>query len=169
MKEKETGEMKILVPIDDSAFSKAAVESVIKQFRPDDTQVYVLHVVETLNLAPVYVGMGVGPSVPADFAGTIEQWLDKAEQLVAQSAKRLESAGFRVATSVKEGEAKKEILEFAEQWQPDLVVVGSHGRRGFDRLLLGSVSEAVARHAHCSVQIVRPAAPHAAGSEKEVV
>lgn len=157
--------MKILVPIDDSNFSKAAVDSVIKQFRSTDTEVHLLHVVETLHLAPVYIGMGVGPSVPADFAGIIEQWLDKAEDLVTQNAKRLEAAGFSVATSVKEGDAKKEILDFAEQWQPDLIVVGSHGRRGFDRLLLGSVSEAVARHAHCSVQIVRPAAHHAAGAK----
>lgn len=153
--------MKILVPIDGSEFSKAAVESVIKQFRPNDTEIQVLHVVEALRLAPVYVGMGVGPSVPADFPGIIEQWLDKAQELVDQSGKRLESAGFRVATSVKEGDAKKEILDFAEQWQPYLIVIGSHGRRGFDRLLLGSISEAVARHAHCSVQIVRPAAPRA--------
>ena len=148
--------MKILVPIDDSNFSKAALDSVITLFRPNDTELHVIHIVESLHLAPAYAGMGVGPSIPADFAGMIEQWLDRAEELVSQNARRLESAGFRVTTAVKEGDAKKEILQFAEQWQPDLIVVGSHGRRGFDRILLGSVSEAVARHAHCSVFIVRP-------------
>lgn len=153
--------MKILVPIDGSEFSTAAVDSVSKQFQPKDTEIHVLHVVEPLHLAPSYVGTGFGPSVPADFAGIIEQWLDVAEDLVEQNAKRLEAAGFRVATSVKEGEAKKEILEFAKRWKPDLIVVGSHGRRGFDRLLLGSVSEAVARHAQCSVRIVRAAGPAA--------
>ena len=151
--------MKILLAIDDSEFSKAALNAVIKQVRPADAQVQVLHVVESLRLAPPYVGFGIGPSVPVDFAGLIEEWLDKAEDLVAQSAKVLETAGFRVATSVKEGDARAEILKFAEGWQPDLIVVGSHGGKGLDRFLLGSVSEAVARHANCSVQIVRPARP----------
>lgn len=162
---REIDEMKILLPVDDSDFSKEAVDTVIRQYRPTDTEVHVFHVVESLHLAPAYAGMGVGPSIPADFAGIIEQWLDQAEELVSQNAKRLESAGFRVATSVKEGDAKKEVLQFAEQWKPDLIVVGSHGRRGFDRLLLGSVSEAVARHALCSVQIVRPPATGSAGSK----
>jgi nucleotide-binding universal stress UspA family protein len=156
--------MKILLAIDESEFSKAAVDTVIKEFRPADVEVHVLNVVESLRLAPPYVGLGVGPSVPADFAGIIEEWLDKAETLVAENAKQLESSGFRVSASVKEGEAKREILEFAEEWQPDLIVVGSHGRRGLDRFLLGSVSDAVARHAHCSVQIVRPSPPAAASN-----
>ncbi|MGZ4896245.1 MAG: universal stress protein [Candidatus Angelobacter sp.] len=46
-------------------------------------------------------------------------------------------------------------MEYADEWRPDLIMVGSHGRRGLDRFLLGSVSDAVARHAHCSVWIVR--------------
>jgi len=151
--------MKILLAIDDSEFSKAALNVVIKQARPAETEVQVLHVVESLRLAPPYVGVGIGPSVPADFAGLIEEWLDKADDLVTQSAKALETAGCRVATTIKEGDATAEILKFAEGWQPDLIVVGSHGRKGLGRFLLGSVSEAVARRANCSVQIVRPVRP----------
>ena len=156
--------MKILLAIDDSEFSKAAVDTVVKQFRPVNNEVHVVHVVESLHLAPRYVGLGVGPSVPADFAGLIEEWLDRADDLVGQTAKQLESAGFEVATTVKEGEAKREILEFAEEWRPDLIALGSHGRKGIDRFLLGSVSDAVARHAGCSVLIVRPMSAVAAGT-----
>jgi len=47
------------------------------------------------------------------------------------------------------------ILSAAEEWKADLIVMGSHGRRGFDRIVLGSVSETVALHAKCSVQLVR--------------
>ena len=47
------------------------------------------------------------------------------------------------------------ILSSAEEWRADLVVMGSHGRRGFDRIVLGSVSETVALHAKCSVELVR--------------
>jgi nucleotide-binding universal stress UspA family protein len=150
--------MKILLAVDDSEFSKAAVNAIVNQFRPDGVEVHVLTVVETLRLAPAFVGMGVGPSVPADFAGVIEKWLDQAEQLVKESAKSLESAGFRVTATVKEGDAKSQILEYADEWRPDLIMVGSHGRKGINRFLLGSVSEAIARHAPCSVQIVRPMA-----------
>ena len=50
---------------------------------------------------------------------------------------------------------KKIILDEAGQWGADLIFAGSHGRRGLDRFLLGSVSEAVALHAPCSVEVVR--------------
>lgn len=150
--------MKILLAVDDSEFSKAAVNAILNQFRPDGVEVNVLTVVEYLRLAPAYVGMGVGPSVPADFAGVIEKWLDQAEHLVKESAKSLESAGFRATATVKEGDAKNQILEYADEWRPDLIMVGSHGRKGINRFLLGSVSEAIVRHAPCSVQIVRPIA-----------
>jgi nucleotide-binding universal stress UspA family protein len=150
--------MKILLAIDDSDFSKAALNTVMEQVQSPDAEVHVLHIVESMRLAPPYVGSGIGPSVPGDFLGIVEEWLDKAEDLVTEGAKRLEAAGFQVSTSIKEGDAKSEILKFAEEWQPDLIVVGSHGRKGMDRFFLGSVSEAVARHARCSVQIVRLAA-----------
>jgi nucleotide-binding universal stress UspA family protein len=48
------------------------------------------------------------------------------------------------------------ILNEAESWQADLIVFGSHGRSGFDRVVMGSVSEAVALHATCSVEVIRP-------------
>lgn len=146
---------KILLAIDDSEYSKAAAAAVLREFRPTGCEVHVLHVVEPLRLAPATTGFGVGPSVPGDFIGTIEEWLDRAEVLVTETARTLESAGFHVNTTVKEGDAKSQILDFASAWQPDLIVLGSHGRKGTKRFLLGSVSEAVARHAHCSVEIVR--------------
>jgi len=47
------------------------------------------------------------------------------------------------------------ILAAADSWEADLIVMGSHGRRGFDRIVLGSVSESVAMHARCSVEVIR--------------
>jgi nucleotide-binding universal stress UspA family protein len=61
----------------------------------------------------------------------------------------------QVITAVLSGNTKDVILEEAQEWAADLIVVGSHGRRGFKRFLLGSVSEAVAMKAHCSVVVVR--------------
>jgi nucleotide-binding universal stress UspA family protein len=47
------------------------------------------------------------------------------------------------------------ILDEAEKWKVDVIVLGSHGRSGFDRMVMGSVSEAVALHAKCSVEVIR--------------
>jgi len=47
------------------------------------------------------------------------------------------------------------ILDVAKAWGVDLIVLGSHGRHGWDRLLMGSVAESVALHAHCSVEVIR--------------
>jgi nucleotide-binding universal stress UspA family protein len=83
------------------------------------------------------------------------QWRCDGEELASRTAKRLQAAGFKIGTQVEEGDARQLILEWAKKWQPDLILLGSHGKRGLDRFLLGSVSEAVARHAPCSVEIVR--------------
>jgi nucleotide-binding universal stress UspA family protein len=50
---------------------------------------------------------------------------------------------------------KSIIMDEAEKWGADLIVVGSHGHRGIERFLLGSVSEGVALHAKCSVEVIR--------------
>jgi nucleotide-binding universal stress UspA family protein len=56
---------------------------------------------------------------------------------------------------VREGDARSAILDEADSWGADLIVVGSHGRTGLKRLVLGSVAAAVVAHAHCSVEVVR--------------
>ena len=74
--------------------------------------------------------------------------INSAEQVLA-------SVGLKATAAVLSGNPKEVILEEAKKWNADLIVVGSHGRRGFKRFLLGSVSEAVAMNAHCSVVVVR--------------
>jgi nucleotide-binding universal stress UspA family protein len=66
-----------------------------------------------------------------------------------------------VSTEVPEYEDRpyQVILHEAENWHADLIVVGSHGRSGLDRLVMGSISEAVALHAKCSVEIIREPRP----------
>jgi len=80
-----------------------------------------------------------------------------AKEAVEQAAAVLRNSGLEVKTEVTEPQDSpaRTILSSAELWQSDLVVMGSHGRRGFDRLVMGSVSESVAMHAHCSVEVVR--------------
>jgi nucleotide-binding universal stress UspA family protein len=57
------------------------------------------------------------------------------------------------------GNARVLILDQAKEWGADLIVLGSHGRRGVERLMLGSVSESVAIYAHCSVEVIRQKKP----------
>jgi nucleotide-binding universal stress UspA family protein len=78
----------------------------------------------------------------------VKRNIDSAEQVLA-------SAGLKPTTAVLSGNPKEVILEEAKRWNADLIVVGSHGRRSFKRFLLGSVSEAIAMNAHCSVVVVR--------------
>ena len=145
--------MKILLAIDDSKSSEAAIQALITQTQPKGTEVRVLHVIEPLPIA--YSGGEWGYSV--DWQKVIQEQRKQAEVLVAQAADTLRSAGFTVKTAIEDGSAKSIIVDSAAKWPADLIVVGSHGRKGLDRFLLGSVSEAVARHAPCSVQIVRAA------------
>ena len=143
--------MRILVAIDDSRFSQAAIETVIEQARPQDTDVRILHVVES---PPLLVAREMGGYEPA-LETALESQKQNAEALVMKAAELLRARGLKVAATLELGDAKSKILDVAEEWRADLIVVGSHGRRGFERFLMGSVSDAVARHAKCSVQIVR--------------
>lgn len=79
----------------------------------------------------------------------------ESQEAVTDAEQVLASAGLRATGNVLSGKPVEAILEEAQKWTADLIVVGSHGRRGFKRFLLGSVSEAVAMNAPCSVVVVR--------------
>ena len=79
----------------------------------------------------------------------------EAQEAVSNAEQVLASAGLKATGTVLSGNTKQGILQEAQKWATNLIVVGSHGRRGFRRFLLGSVSEAVAMNAPCSVVVVR--------------
>lgn len=143
--------MKILLAVDDSKHSEAAAQVVLTQARPQDSEVTVLHVVEPMPLLVAREMAAYEPKLE-----TVRRaQLQEAEALVGRTAEALRSKGLKVTTAVEEGDPKSKIIDHAAQWHADLVVLGSHGKTGIDRFLLGSVSDAVARHAHCSVELVR--------------
>jgi nucleotide-binding universal stress UspA family protein len=143
--------MKILLALDESKFSEAVVQTLITQVPPKGSEVRVLHVIEPLPA--VYGGAEWGYVM--DWSAVTKEQRKSAEALIERAAKTLRGAGFQVSAAIEEGTPKAVILDEAAKWPADLILVGSHGRRVLDRFLLGSVSEAVARHAPCSVQIVR--------------
>jgi len=144
--------MKLLLAVDESPFSQKAVQSVIDHFRPKDTQVQVVNVIEPIG---AYFSAEWFPHL-TPYTEKVEKEREKqANALVESVCAKLGKAGFRNSKIILRGDARAAILDHASEWNPDLIVVGSHGLKGLNRLLMGSVSDAVARHAACSVQIVR--------------
>ena len=144
--------MKILLSVDDSRFSQAAIQAVLQTARPQESEVRVLHVLEPIIFPPE---AQTWTSLPV-YSEMMEQQRRDATRLVKEAAETLQAAGFKQTShAVEEGNPKVVIVDEANKWGADLIVLGSHGRKGLDRFLLGSVSEAVARHATCSVEIVR--------------
>jgi nucleotide-binding universal stress UspA family protein len=140
--------MKVLMGIDDSKYADDIVRTFASQFRPENTEVLVLHVLQPLGLmAP--------PEMASGYAPELADLKQPAHELVERIAHQLRSAQFKATTAVEAGDVRECILDSAAEWHADLIVVGSHGKRGLQRFLLGSVAEFVARHAKCSVQIIR--------------
>lgn len=149
--------MNILVAIDDSKFSEAAANAVIAQVKTGGTEITLLHVLAPF---PVALAEKIGSKDSPDFPGARLKLRDQASELLTKTQEKFRSAGFKTTNFVEEGDAREVILDYAGRWPADLIVVGSHGRTGMQRFLLGSVSEAVARYARCSVQVVRIRSDH---------
>jgi nucleotide-binding universal stress UspA family protein len=143
--------MKVLLAVDGSRFSDAAVEAVIAHAPAKGTEIRVLHVLERPS---VLIGGEIAEYDPT-LDETWEAERKQAEQLVEETAEQLRAKGLNAVGEVEDGNPKAIIPEVAKEWPADLVVLGSHGRKGIEHLLMGSVSETVARHASCSVAIVR--------------
>ena len=146
--------MKILLATDGSAHSKAAVEEVARRPFPLNTKVRIVSVYERIQLVTAMGPMGVSQEY---YAEADLHALKAAENITENAAKilRKKNSALTITTIVIEGSPKSVILKEAETFGADLIVVGSHGLGAVERFLLGSVSQAVALHAKCSVEIVR--------------
>jgi nucleotide-binding universal stress UspA family protein len=145
--------MRILIGVDGSEYSDAALDEVAHRTWPGGTEILVVHAMEM----PVVPTPEVW-SLPADYYERLERvCLQQADQIVCAALQKLSALGdaVTVTSKVVQGAPKTAILEQAEKWRADLIVVGSHGYPTWERLLLGSVSQAVVSHAKCSVEVVR--------------
>jgi nucleotide-binding universal stress UspA family protein len=146
--------MKILLAIDGSLFSDAAVGDVAAKPWPPGSEVRIISVVEPPLLPTVETWVP-----PDDYIESLERaGEDQANSVIKTAADRIHKTQgdrLRVSTEIVRGHPKHAIIDAAEAWDADLIVVGSHGYRGLTKLWLGSVSQAVASHAKCSVEIVR--------------
>jgi nucleotide-binding universal stress UspA family protein len=145
--------MKILLPVDGSEYSNKAVGEVVRRPWPFGTQVEVLSVAQPVPEFPDTQLMG-----HTVYLDSLERETKRAQKNVAETAATITQAApqLAVTTKVLEGTPKEEILREATAWDADLIVMGSHGYGAAMRFLMGSISHAVALHAPCSVEIVRP-------------
>lgn len=146
--------MKILVGTDGSDCSEKAIYAVANRPWPTETLVRVISVREPIFPPSEMPPMPYDPVLVGEI---LERERRRAEDALAKARQTLSSAGLKLCDSPETllGDPRTVLLDEAKSWGADLVVVGSHGLHGLDRVLLGSVSEAVAMHAHCSVEVVR--------------
>jgi nucleotide-binding universal stress UspA family protein len=141
---------RILVPTDFSEISQRALEFAKVIAKPGNSELLLLHVDPPID-----------PITPPEAA-----WIDVSEvqslreEQMEQSGATLRSEGFRAQAISGTGPLCDEILSTVKQYKVDLIVLGTHGKKGLERLMLGSDAEAILRHAGCPVLSVGPAVPN---------
>jgi len=143
--------MKILLAVDGSEYSAAAIKEVAKRPWPPRSTVRVLSVVEPITPPAAELWY--------DGRGSLEQatreMRKRSIELTKTTATKLRRQGLKIESGVREGHPRTEIVDEARKWRADLILLGSHGHTGLKRLLLGSVALSVVSHAPCSVEVIR--------------
>jgi len=136
--EVEDPKARILIATDGFEDSDAAVKAVAARLWPQGSQARLL-----TAIGPFFTGVQV------------EEEKKMAEEIQHTAAVELQESGLEVSFLIKEADPRRLIIDEAEKWGADSIFVGSSGIGGFERLLVGSVSAAVAARSHCSVEVVR--------------
>lgn len=148
MKSQSPLELKrLLVPVDFSEPSRAALDYAIALARPFGSEICLLHVVEAIVLPPdVEV---------VETAVLAERMNEEAAKCLAKWREEAASRASAVTEDLRAGTPHREIVEAAEDTNADLIIMGTHGHTGLARALIGSTAERVVRHAPCPVLVVR--------------
>jgi nucleotide-binding universal stress UspA family protein len=143
--------MRVLLAVDGSPCSEAAVDEVARRHWPEKSEIRVV----TIN-SPFREELS-GERGPSLFDEINQRLRTEASRHLHQAVSKLqrEAPQLKVTSVLRDGSPKDAILDEAEQWGADLIVVGSNGYGALKRFFLGSVSLAVATGASCSVEIVR--------------
>ncbi|HEY9715691.1 MAG TPA: universal stress protein [Chroococcales cyanobacterium] len=144
--------MKVLIAVDDSQFSKDMLDDLTSRQWWGDTEFMVLNV---MALPDENSWEDWGLTVSLDI---IESMQADAEQLVKESVERLRKklpAEMPVHGKIARGHTVDAIVQAAQEWQADMIMLSTHNRRGLQRFVFGSVAESLLPKAPCSVEIVR--------------
>ena len=145
--------MKVLIPVQDEIFGDAIADLITSHSWPADPEFKLLTVLDY----EVYGELLNEVHTSDAFRQYYADKQTAARRTLKDYAKRLRAAipGASLSVEVLAGVPKEIILDFAGSWGADLIVMGSHARKGFSRFLLGSVSMSVLSQAPCSVIIVK--------------
>lgn len=137
---------RILIPTDGSEYADAAAETGFDLAETMDADVFVISVVETGPLGSL--------RLPNDPRSAEEALTERARAFVSQLAERASDRGIDVTTEIRQGIPVDEILNYTDEISVDLVVMGTRGRGGIDRMVLGSVADGVTRYSERDVLVV---------------
>lgn len=151
---------KILLPTDFSGCASFALPYAAAIARAAKATIICINVVEPIVPAVGYTGL----AEPMPIADMSEQLEDSAERELPQLVDCEDLHGIKIEEVIVHGDAAAEIVRVAEEREVDLIVISSHGRTGFGRMIFGSTAEAVVRHAKCPVLVVKPP-PEEEGSQ----
>ncbi len=141
---------RILVPVDGSSVSNLGLKQAMKMARGGRAKVRLLHVVEEFGafMTPD-TGAGIGP--------VLDSLRAAGKRTLARIERRARASGLKPSTALVEnfaGRVADAIVDEVKRWRPDLVIMGTHGRRGIKRMLLGSDAELVIRSSPVPVLLV---------------
>ena len=143
---------KILVATDFSSYARSAADAAISLAKLYGAQVTLMHVVPLSTYVEFAGGVEGSTFNAAEFQNAVREGVAKEAKA---EVKRLQELGCTAEFVTADGPAAIEVCTYAADKKFDLVIVGSHGRTGVKRLLLGSVAEVIVRHAQMPVLTVR--------------
>ena len=147
--------MKVLLAVDESRSSDAAVQFLKRMRLPVRTELWILHVYENWSELADHALLGRSPQIQQRLAAMREEAAGKARALISEVQRQFSGQGLRVRSLLVEGLPSPEILKAVGRHRVDLAVMGTYGLSGVERFLLGSTSEQVLTHGRCSVLVVR--------------
>jgi len=142
----------ILIPTDGSEPATAAIEEGIELARQNEATIHALYVVEPIPLGQFSAGPGPASS---EWGDVVEEQRNEGDAATADVADRASEYDLEVVQAIEHGKPHAQIIEYADEHDIDAVVMGTHGRSGADRLVLGSVTEKVVRKSEVPVLTVR--------------
>jgi nucleotide-binding universal stress UspA family protein len=159
---------RILIPVDGSEPSDAAVLFGANLAAEQGAQLAFAHVCDIARIAALVSGGGMVPIINPSIA--VEAERNAGASILQEAVKNAaRSSGVNAETFFEEGANVDTILSIAKNWRADLIVIGSHGRGGIARALLGSVAEGVMRRASVPVLVMHVTAQAATSVSKDVV
>lgn len=153
--------MRVLIAVDDSACSQDALDSVSIRLWKEGTKFLIVHVLEPVS--PEYAAMFI--TYTTAYGQVVAERLNEAQTLIDEKVDFLKRS---LASQIKnenditglvlEGPVTECIVEHAKEWKADFIILGSHGRSGINKLILGSVAESVLTTSPCSVEVIKESA-----------